>query len=151
MRSILAILAQRRHSKGPGQGGPARTDRARRVVQEPSRRRTRQDTRPAPISHPLQALWAFRGPLRWIWDLPRAVQGRWVVPRYSHPGTHPVYPPWYPPGPRTPSPCTKLTVQYTVRDMQFWDTVGEPRGMGTHAGFRVPGWFIDLGLVCTAV
>ena len=48
---------------------------------------------------------------------------------------HPVYPPRIPTlvpyRSRTHPLCTKLTVQYTVPDTRFWDTVGEPRGIET--------------------
>ena len=52
------------------------------------------DGRAAAYPHPLQALWAFRGPLRW--DMPPLYRC-WVVPGIALPiptrYTHPVYPP----------------------------------------------------------
>ena len=29
-------------------------------------------------------------------------------------------------------------------DSRFWDVVGEPRGIRTHPGFRVPGWLYTV-------
>ena len=68
----------------------------------------------------------------------------WVVPGIALPGTHPVHPPGTHLGPVPTLPCTKLTVQYTVPNSCFRDTVGEPRGMRTHPCFRVPDGYIQL-------
>ena len=57
----LALLAQGRHSEVPVQGGPAGTDRA---PQGWYRDRPADPFARATPDHPLQALQAFRGPLR---------------------------------------------------------------------------------------
>ena len=76
--------------------------------------------------------------------------GRWVPGIAPLPPTR-YTPPWYPPSPVHHLPCTKLTVQYTVPNTRFWDTVGEPRGMGTQPALWVPGRLFSLRLVYTAV
>ena len=136
----LALLAVRRHSEGPGTG------RGHRVAPTGPRRggpRSRPRRRPRyvrPPDHPLQPLWGFRGPLRCLGVSSSSVLGGWVLPRYSPPSTHPVYP---------PSPVHPSTVQCSLhvhgaRNSRFWDTVGEPRGTRTHLGFRVPDWLYTV-------
>ena len=92
MRSNLALLARRRHSEGPGQGEPTGWDRPgpAGVVQEPSP----PPSQVAPGSHtpPTPAPAGPPGPLRWVWDPPRAAG--WV-PRYYPPCTHPGIPTLY--------------------------------------------------------
>ena len=129
------------------QGGPRGTDRAPEgwypgavpptVIPGPCFRTTLPAGGPAPCGR------CPAGP-------PRSKAGWLGVPVLPLP-THPYTPSPCPyPYPYTRQ-CTKLTVQYTVPNSHFWDTVGEPRGMGTHAGLWVPGWFMEHGLVYTAV
>ena len=138
MTSNLALIGPEAAFRGPYQGGlPGQTDRARRVgrdrpaAEHPGTRvQLPVPTTPGPVGLP--------GPLRWDWDLPRAVQGS---TRYTHPGTPPVYPPWY--HTRTRTPATVMT-RYPSTDhpnTRFWDLVGEPRGveysrvLGSQAGY----------------
>ena len=68
--------------------------------------------------------------------------------------THPVYPPWYPPGPSHTELMHHTTVAGTPRTCtydRFGDSVGEPRGVRTQPCFRVPDWFILRYEVYTAV
>ena len=89
----------------------------------------------------------FRGPLRCLQGLPEQSGLAGYTPVLPTRITHPVYPPWYPPGAHAGAqrrcwtmPGTTGTCTYD----QFGDTVGEPRGTRTHRYFRVPGWFIQV-------
>ena len=134
--------------EGPVQGGHRVTDRARRVVQGPSRRRTpprARCTHPASDPPALQA-----GPLP-------LVAGRRVGSALQWLGTPPVYPPVIPT--RLPTlythPVPPMPVHpadgCTSVNSHFWTLVGEPRGVRTQPVYRVPGWFIPLYEVYTAV
>ena len=72
---------------------------------------------------------------------------RYYPPGIPHPGTTPVYPPWYhPPAPHV----TAARVHHgrgatgTCTYDSFEHVVGEPRGVEHSRVFRVPGWFILL-------
>ena len=128
MRSILAILARRRAVRAyPREGWQGHTDRARRVGIWPPPGHASSPRSP-PTPPPCRG---FRGPLRWDLGLPRAAAG-WVrtpvLPtRYTHPATHPVYPPCL-----HRLPATLLLHLPHVLYSQFGHLVGEPRGLRTH-------------------
>ena len=110
--------------------------------------------RPLHPAHPLRPCRA-PGPASLAGLAPRA---KWLgsTPLVPHPVYPPVYPPLYPPGytPYPPDQCTVWTLLVTLGTCtydRFWRVLGEPRGIRTHTGSRVPGWFIDLMAVCTAV
>ena len=67
--------------------------------------------------------------------------------------THPYHTPVVHPSPhRTVDSTADVDgVRGAVQYDRFEGAVGEPRGMGTHHCFRVLDWFMDLGLVYTAV
>ena len=150
MRSILAILAQRRHSEGISQrSGPDRREwwgytRPRRRT--PWGRCSQIPPTPAPTG-------GFRGPLRCIWGLPRAVGGCLVVPGIALP----VYPPVpYPAS--TPLRWRRCT-HHDEHERDgvnscFGTLVGEPRGSGTQLVLGSQAGYIQLFeglLVYTAV
>ena len=128
-------MAQRRHSEGPrtreGPWGPTGPE-GWVLGAVPA----------AEHLYPGDALPASDPPSPWEGPLP-AVAGRregshggWVVPRYSPPYYHPVYPPWYhtPPGDlsqRMHHSTVAGTTGACTYD-RFGDTVGEPRGIRTH-------------------
>ena len=137
----LALLARRRAFSGRYREGPCRgTDRA---LGHPGWYRAREGVF-RPQDHPLRPLQGLRGPLRCPGtSLKRAVAG-WVVPRYSPPGTHPVYPPGMYPARTWTLPTSAYPKVGHCSDSRFWDTVGEPRGMETHPVFRVPDWLYTV-------
>ena len=150
----LALMARRRHSEGPRYReawlarltGPAGWYLG--AVPPPS------PVRPGPPPHPLQPLWGFRGPLRWVahGSSSSSVAGCTgialpIPTRYTHPVyTHPVP---YPPRRRR---CTHHDEHArTCHNTRFGTPVGEPRGVRTHPGFRVPGCILTVFEVYTAV
>ena len=128
MSSILALLAQRRHSEDPGQrSGPDRREWWSRV-----RPRRRTPSTPGPAGHPLQPLAGASGARFAVcfWVLLEQRAGwvpRYYPPWYTHPVPYPV--PVHLPG-TTRRP---LAGHGTHRGYGQFDTlVGEPRGIRTH-------------------
>ena len=77
--------------------------------------------------HPLKALWAFRGPLRCT-GLGTSLRACWLgTPRYTHPYTHP----GYPPGPHTTPSAGHAQYGWHAQNSCFRPVVGEPRGIET--------------------
>ena len=76
------------------------------------------------------------------------------VPGIAHPGTHPYTRSQYPPGPHHPPVTCTTPVTSTLGTCtydRFSTPVGEPRGSRTHPALRVPGRYIRLWEVYTAV
>ena len=95
-----------------------------------------------PLYHPLQPPWGFRGPLRCTGVFLAAC---WLGTGYTPALPTRLYPPWYPPGAHAGAQrrcCDVLVTTGTCTYDRFEDPVGEPRGLRTHPGLRVPGWFI---------
>ena len=91
-----------------------------------------------PPDHPLQppaGTYGARSAVR------RVLAAGLVVPGIALPPTHPVPYPIPSTRPYTPVlgvPETVYGSSGTGAYGRFWDTVGEPRGLGTHRCFRVP-------------
>ena len=131
--------------EGPVQGGTRRVPTGpRRGGTGPGRAPEAYPTHSRPCAGPSGARFAGYASPRAAWlgtgiTPPPYLPG--PIPRYTHPVP-------YPPVTRT-TPVTSTTGACTYD--RFWDTVGEPRGLRTHARFRVPDGLYTVIYFYTAV